>query len=277
MLEEAEKREMVPISGGTYNQTDGGNQFDHTIPDFTLGKYEVTYELWYIVYQWAVNNDYIFANLGREGNDGTDGTDPTDTAYEPVTCINWRDAIVWCNAYSEMTGLNACYFYSGSVIKDSSDINATACDNAVCIWSNNGYRLPTEGEWQFAASNKGATPYNYASGAAADCDNLTETKKVAWLSLNSGFVTHDVGTTDNSSALTLWDVSGNVWELCWDWYGPYPTTDQIDYKGVDTGSIRMARGGSWITTQGSMVISLRKTYDPNEKYNDIGFRIAKTN
>jgi hypothetical protein len=87
-------RDMVAITGGTYTQFDGTSGFVHTISNFLLGKYEVTYELWYTVYQWAISNGYTFANAGREGNDGTIGVAPTSAKYEPVTYINWRDAIV---------------------------------------------------------------------------------------------------------------------------------------------------------------------------------------
>ena len=186
--------DMVSISGGTYTQTDGSASFSHTISTFSMGKYQVTYELWWTVYQWAITNGYNFANAGREGNDGTDGAAPTARKYEPVTNINWRDTIVWCNAYSEMKSLTPCYTYLSATIKDSRDSNATACDGAVCNWSTNGYRLPTEGEWQYVASNKGFTQYDYASGATADYTDATETGNVAWYSDNSGSTTHNVGT-----------------------------------------------------------------------------------
>jgi hypothetical protein len=73
-----------------------------------------------------------------------------------------------------MSGLTPCYTNGGNIIKISHNVNADACDNAVCTWSNNGYRLPTEGEWQFAASNRGITPYNYASGATMDYTNTMD-------------------------------------------------------------------------------------------------------
>ena len=96
-----DKTEMVSVTGGTFTQSES---FNHTISDFSIGKYEVTYELWNTVYTWANNNGYSFANAGKEGHDGTIGADPTAAKYEPVTAINWRDTIVWCNAYSEKSG-----------------------------------------------------------------------------------------------------------------------------------------------------------------------------
>lgn len=283
-FEGIQKRDMVSISGGIYNQravSGTPDNFNHTISDFQMGKHEVTYELWYTVHNWALSNDYNFANPGREGDDGTitdpAGAEPTTAKYEPVTTINWRDAMVWCNAYSEMAGLTPVYTYSGSTIKDSKDSNETACDGAVCNWSANGYRLPTEGEWQFVASNKGATPYNCASGAADEYDNATETQKVAWYSANSGSKTNAVGTTTNSSALTLWDMSGNVWEWCWDWLGDYPGETKTDYRGVSSGPYRVLRGGSWYTDAHSLQVGHRYAGFPHYEDNPIGFRVARTN
>ena len=100
--------DLVSVPGGTFNQkaTMGSpDNFDHTISSFSIAQYEVTYELWYTVKQWAEDNDYEFANDGQEGSNGTVGAQPTDAEHEPVTNISWRDAIVWCNACSEMEGL----------------------------------------------------------------------------------------------------------------------------------------------------------------------------
>jgi formylglycine-generating enzyme required for sulfatase activity len=270
-------RDMVSVTGGTYIQSDGSNSFSHTVSSFSIGKYEVTYELWFTVYQWAVSHGYTFANQGREGHDGTDGAAPTTNKYEPVTQINWRDAIVWCNAYSEMSGFAPCYTYSGTTIKDSRDSNATAFDGVVCNWTASGYRLPSEGEWQYAASNKGATPYNYASGATADYNNATETQKVAWYTANSGSSTKVVGTTTNSSALTLWDMSGNVWELCWDWFASFPTTPQTDYRGPASGSGRVIKGGYYSSAANLLNVGNGSFISTDGENNSTGFRVARSN
>ena len=176
-----------------------------------------------------------------------------------------------------MDGFTPCYTYSSTVIKDSRDTNATACDNAVCNWSANGYRLPTEGEWQYTASDKGNTPCNYASGATADYNDADETKKVAWYSANSGHITHNVGTTTNSSALTLWDMSGNVWEWCWDWHEDYPSTAQTDYRGADSGHLRITRSGNLSIGALYLQVGYRMANPPQGTQGELGLRVARTN
>jgi formylglycine-generating enzyme required for sulfatase activity len=101
-------RDLVSVPGGEFNQISavaGLPNFDHELSAFKIAQYQVTYELWHKVKQWAEDNGYTFANDGQEGHDGTEGDQPTDAEHEPVTNISWRDAIVWCNAYSEMAGL----------------------------------------------------------------------------------------------------------------------------------------------------------------------------
>jgi formylglycine-generating enzyme required for sulfatase activity len=267
---------VISVPGGTYTQTDGTSSFSHTISTFKMGKYQVTYNLWYAVYQWAIANGYSFADAGAgSGN-------------MPVTTVNWRDVIVWCNAYSQETGLTPCYTYSSAVIKDST--NATACDSAVCVWANNGYRLPSEGEYQYAASyidGSSWTPYNYASGATADYTDATATGLVAWYSANCSGTQAVGGKTAN--ALGIYDMSGNVWEWCWDWYGTYPGTS-TDYRGSGSGSFRVIRGGSYVNDAGglqvggscdgpagSLQVGGRNGYGPGGAGSDSGFRFARTN
>ncbi len=266
---------MVSVPGGTYTQRDtDGNYFSHTISAFSIGKYEVTYGLWYEVYQWAISNNYHFANVGREGTDGTVGAAPTTAQLEPVTFINWRDIIVWCNAYSEMKGFTPVYKSGATFLKDSRESNAVACDNASADFSADGYRLPTEGEWQYAASYQDGTsftPPNWASGAAADCTDADACAAVAWY---AGSDTHPVGGKA-ANALGLHDMSGNVWEWCWDRYGNYPGT-QIDYTGPASGLYRILRGGSLKDNADYLRVGYRFWLKPF--YGDIycGFRLCRT-
>ncbi|MEI7542672.1 MAG: SUMF1/EgtB/PvdO family nonheme iron enzyme [bacterium] len=269
---------LVSVPGGTFLQSDGTNSFTHIISAFKMGKYQVTYDLWFTVYHWAITHGYNFQNAGTEGNDGIVGADTTVEKYEPVTIINWRDAIVWCNAFSEKSSLAPCYYYASAVIRDSRSSNSTACDGVICVWENNGYRLPSEGEWQYAASYIGGltwTPYNYASGAIADTTDNTETGRVAWYIINSGGHTNNVGSKD-ANALGIYDMSGNVWEFCWDWYGTYPTGTITNYRGLVSGTLRTLRGGDFMNTISYLQLGHRAFPGPSLALAYYGFRFART-
>lgn len=279
---------LIPVPGGTYTQTDGTNSFSHTISAFEIGKYEVTYELWYTVYRWAVASGYKFANEGSEGYDGSVNAPPTESKDEPVTMVSWRDVIVWCNAYSQKSGLTAVYFSDAAFTKplrDSSNemygagvtTTAGSCDNPYVDWKANGYRLPTEGEWQYAASYKdgsGWTPYNYASGATAEFKDKAATGLAAWYSKNSKGETQAAGGK-KSNALGIFDMSGNAYELCWDWYGGYPGT-ATDYRGPAAGLYRVIRGGGYDYDADAMQVGLRSFSNPYTGYSSFGFRFARS-
>ena len=282
---------LVSVPGGTYTQTTAGtNRFSHTISTFKMGKYQVTYDLWYKVYTWAVANGYTFANVGAEGSNGTVGAAPTTAKYQPVTTISWRDAIVWCNAYSQKTGLTPVYYSDAfftipiktsidTTYSSSIDPTVGGLDDPYVNWSANGYRLPTEGEYQYAASYEDGTAwtlYNYASGATAAYTNEAATDLVGWDSVNSGSTTHAVGGL-TANALGIYDMSGNVWEWCFDWYGTYPTTASTNYKGPASGADRVIRGGGYGGAVGLQVGGRSYDFPYDAYYFGIGFRFARTN
>jgi formylglycine-generating enzyme required for sulfatase activity len=266
-------KDLIDVQSGSFLQTDtDSNSFNHSLDAFKIGKYEITYELWHHVFEWASTNGYQFANSGREGSSGSIGASPTSRMHEPVTTINWRDSIVWCNAYSEIMGLQPCYSYNGDFIKDSRDVNSIACDSAVCDWSAKGYRLPTEGEWQFAASYIDGTSWTSATWASG-ATTSGSWDDVAWYSCSS---TSNVGLK-NPNALSIYDMSGNVWEWCWDWYGAWPGASD-NYDGPITGEYRIGKGGSIFYSTSYLQIGDHNCYNlPSYETYHLGFRIVSRN
>jgi len=267
---------FIPITGGTFIMGDtwgGGESKElptHTVSvsDFSLGKYQVTYEEWKEVYDWAILNGYIFSNIGRAGSNGISGG---GTVLEPVTMINWRDMIVWCNSASEYKGLLPVYSYNGLIIKDARDSNDTACDNAECNWSLSGYRLPTEAEWEFTARG-GNSDTNAGRYSGSDIIN-----NVAWYSSNCGDETHPVGEKQ-ANELGFFDMTGNVNEYCWDWYGAYSDITQTNPVGPLSGTYRVSRGGPYYFTEIDNRIAYRHVvYKPLFEYDHVGFRVAHSN
>jgi len=277
---------LVTVPGGSFTQFDyiGPVSFSNTISSFEIGKYELTYDLWSEVRNWAELpvNGYNFRNSGREGDDGIDGEAATADKYEPVTWIDWRDAVVWCNAYSEMNSLTPVYYTDEtfSAIIRNSDSNDV--DSAVAAWNVEGYRLPTEGEFQYAARYQDGTnwtPYNYASGAGAYYDDNPSSELVAWYkgdNNNAAGHTHITGTTPHVNQLGISDMSGNVFELCWDWKDDYPPSGQTNYRGPESGTSRVRTGGSWDQLDVSLQTGSRSVATVSAEYHDTGLRVARS-
>ena len=201
-----------------------------------------------------------------------DGNELTGDAVlnNPVNDVNWYDAIAYCNKLSLKENLTPCYSVSGvtdwenlaySSIPTTIDTN---WDAAVCDFEADGYRLPTEAEWEWLA--RGGENYTFAGSYNLD--------DVAWYKTN----TNDTGTrevkTKQSNGYGLYDMSGNVSEWCYDWHGTvYSSTSDT---GVSFGSCRVLRGDSWYDGGFNCQVSSRNYGDPYKRYANCGFRVVRS-
>ncbi|WP_288568003.1 formylglycine-generating enzyme family protein [uncultured Treponema sp.] len=231
-----------------------------TISDFYICDHEVTQEEYSDVME--TNPSYF-------------NSAPADDEVQenrPVEKISWYDAIVYCNKRSMKEGLTLCYSINGSAdpakwgtVPTSSDGN---WNNVTRDFTANGYRLPTEAEWEYAARGgnglKG-TQYTYPGSDTID--------KFAWYTSNSGDKTHEV-KTKTANGLGLYDMSGNVWEWCWDWYGSISSgTSSADSA---SGSHRCLRGGCWSNLARDAQVAYRNYNSPDYRSNFFGFRVVRT-
>lgn len=167
----------------------------------------------------------------------------------PVEQVTWYDAVEYCNKLSQKEGLTPVYTWRENHI--SADLTAK------------GYRLPTEAEWEYAARER---KLDMADGVYPEGED-----SLAWYTENSDNKTHEVALKVPNSR-GLYDMAGNVWEWCWDWYGGYETGTQALFPDP----VRVTRGGSW----NSKAPCLRSTYrhggDPSKGYSDLGFRVLRS-
>ncbi len=209
------------------------------------------------------------------------GDDPSDTGSssgtsDPVQQVNWYHAIAFCNKLSLEEGLTPVYSVTGVDFSSltfaeiptstNSDWNAANCD-----WSADGYRLPTEMEWMWAAM--GAED-DYTKAFAGD-DGTNSIEDYAWYDDNSASKTHPAGEKP-ANELGLHDMSGNVYEWCWDWYdSDYPTGERTDYQGAASEAYRVKRGGSWSSDSSDCTVSYRNFSFPDYHGSNSGFRVVR--
>jgi sulfatase modifying factor 1 len=257
---------MVHVLGGTFQMGSTIGSSDETpvhlviVSSFYMDTTEITYEKWTAVYTWGLTHGYTDLPAGENGSNPIG-------ANNPVTFVNWYDVLKWCNARSEKDGFMPVYYTSSALdtVYRTGQL-ALAADSVK--WTANGYRLPTEAEWEFAArggmSSKG---YNYSGSNNID--------SVAWYLTNSGSNAHPV-STKGANELGLYDMSGNVWEWCWDWYGTYSASAQTDPKGSSSGTYRVLRGGSFLFSDYLCRVADRNQSSPNNRLSLVyGFRCVR--
>ena len=171
----------------------------------------------------------------------------------PVEKVNYQNAIEFCNRLSEKLNLEACYNLS----------------TGVCDYSKNGFRLPTEAEWEYACRAGNGAEYYTGNGESA-------LARAAWYAGSSREQTHPVAQK-NANAFGLFDMHGNVWEWTNDWYSKqsYENGGADNPTGVASGKEKVLRGGSWLDYPQDCTSSKRRKYDPKKNYTDIGFRIVR--
>jgi formylglycine-generating enzyme required for sulfatase activity len=243
----AHKKQFVLVKAGTFTMgspqdefTRDENENQHSVTitgDFYISRYEVTQGEYRSVMGDNPSKQYI--GIG-------------DTY--PVNNISWYDALVYCNKLSEQDGFTPAYTINDSEI----------------IWHRNadGYRLPTEAEWEYAArGGHNAGEYNVYAGS--DDFNI-----VGWHRENSGKKTHPVGLK-KPNELGLYDMTGNVWEWCWDWFGTYPSESVTDPAGPPSGSFHVVRGGGCMNDP-LTCRTANRPWDNPTVYSPQGIRLVRT-
>ena len=267
---------MVLVPGGNFimgNSIGDADIVDATpvtanLSAFYMDANLVTWAQWQSVYRYATNHGYMFASAGAGKG-----------SMHPAQMVDWYDSVKWSNARSEQAGLVPVYYADAGLTVVYRNGEVTPYAN----WSAKGYRLPTEAEWEKAARG-GLVGQRFPWG-----DTISQSKanyySTPGFSYDLGpsgyhplgnYPTTTTGTSPvgsfASNGYSLYDMAGNVWQWCWDWYGT-PYAGGIDPRGASTGSRRVLRGGCWYREARASRTAVRGEYDPTYRFdNGYGFR-----
>ena len=247
---------MVSVQGGTFQlgkalgsasyNTDITPVSNVTVSGFYIGKYEVTQALYKSVIRY--NPSYF--------------KEYADSPRRPVECVSWYDAVEFCNKLSEKERRQPVY-----TINDRTPAEGYPIESATVTidWSRNGYRLPTEAEWEYACRAGTTTSFNTGNSI---------TTRHARFDTKAGTYEKKVGSF-KSNSWGLYDMHGNVGEWCWDWYGNYGSESQTDPQGASSGTSRVYRGGTYSSEEQWVRSSRRGNVFPSSYWPTIGFRLVR--
>lgn len=261
--------QVLSVEGGTFQMGTLGGEDDQkpvhqvTLGSFLIGKYEVTVgefrafveSAGYKTQAELSGGGYVWNGREWKKDANTTWMSPgfIQSERDPVTVVSWNDAAEYCNWLSWKDGIQPAYRLSG--------------DSYYVDWTRDGYRLPTEAQWEYAArGGRGSRGSAYAGSV--------DIRLASWYYGNSDNRTHPVGTK-NPNELGLCDFSGNVWEWCLDWYGSYPSGNQTDPRGPESGTHRVLRGGSFASDESACKPAYRGAFGPSLALNYSGFRVAR--